>query len=131
MGWAGLLVLPHGTAAQNTSNAYATGKTVSHDKKEASIHHDTQKQGDVCFRESLGLKDVEDCPVIHSIDCILDVQVEENRQTCLPSPSSSVLLSQYAVHLTKLVSSTTTSAEPFLCIINQPIIFRGWRGAVQ
>ncbi len=35
------------------------------------------------------------------------------------------LLSQYAVQLTKLALSTTTLAEPFLCIIDQPIILCG------
>jgi hypothetical protein len=103
--------------AQNTSSAYA--KTVSHNKKGASIH--SLKQGNIFFRESLGREDVEDCSVIYSIKGILDIQVQEDRQTGL----SSALLRQYAVQLTKLSLSTSTSTESFLRIVIQHIIFRG------
>jgi hypothetical protein len=68
------------STAQNTGSAYT--KAASHDKEGARIH--SPKQGDVCFWESLGLKDVEDCSVIHRIEGILNVQVQEDRQANLP-----------------------------------------------
>jgi hypothetical protein len=61
--------------------------------------------------------------MVYSIEGIYDVQVQEDRQSC--HVSESALLRQYAVQFTKLALSTTTSAEPFLRIINQPIIFCG------
>jgi hypothetical protein len=89
--WAGLLVLLHGSEHKQHLR-----QTVSHDKKGASIH--SQEQGDVRFRESLAPEDVEDCSVIHSIKGILDVQVQEDRQTS-PLPA---LLRQYAAQFTEL-----------------------------
>ena len=108
---------PRAATAQETSSTYA--KTVSHDQKGASIH--SLEQGDVRVRESLGLEDAKDCSMVYSIKGIYDVQIQEDRQTC----PVSALLRQYAVQFTKLALSTTTSAEPLLRIINQPIIFCG------
>jgi hypothetical protein len=113
---AGLGSLCYSTA-QETSSTYT--KTVSHDQEGASIH--SPEQGDVRFRESLGLEDVKSLFMIYSVKGIDDVQIQEDRQTC----HASALLRQYAVQFTKLALSTTTSAEPFLRIINQPIIFCG------
>ena len=107
--WAGLGSLCY-PAAQNTCSAYA--KTISHDEKGAGIH--SPKQGDIRLRDSLGLEDVQDRSVIHSVEGILDIQVEEDRQAGLPS----ALLRQYAVHLSELALSTPTSAESLLRIIS-------------
>ncbi len=114
--WAGLGSLCYSTA-QETSSAYT--KTVSHDQEGASIH--SPEQGDVRFRESLGLEDVKGRFMIYSVKGIDDVQIQEDRQTC----PVSALLRQYAVQFAKLALSTTSSAEPFLHIINQLIIFCG------
>ncbi len=114
--WAGLGSLCYSTA-QETSSAYA--KTVSHDQEGASIH--SPEQGDVRFREPLGLEHVKGRFMIYSVKGIDDVQIQEDRQTC----HVSALLCQYAVQLAKLALSTTTSVEPFLCIINQLIILCG------
>ena len=50
------------------------------------------EQGDVCLREAFGLKHIEDCAMVHRVECILDVKIQDNREALLASS----LLSEHA-----------------------------------
>ncbi len=55
-----------------------SSELISHDQDGASVH--TLEQGDGCFREAFGLKYIEDRSVVHRIECILDVEIQDDQE---------------------------------------------------
>jgi hypothetical protein len=90
---------------------------ISHEEEGSPVQ--SLEEPDVIFWESTELHNVEDCPMIHGVEGILNIKEEHYRETLGPALSC-----QETLQLTQLALGATIFTKSLLCILQESVILK-------